>query len=203
MTLLSHTGCRKHAPVTHGWQEACSCYTRVAGSMLLSHTGCRKLIADMVTEAVAVNALPAAAVSAFELDWAPGAAAPVLAAQVRSTEALVLTWLSCGATESAVERAPSEPLTPLSTRAKSSTYYTYHTCAGGTAAWRRRQYNARRDHLLRLHLRRSVCLQCSLHAPLLRVCLSASSLRSPLPRLYRILHAKCEHPHAPLMHPLA
>ena len=68
--------------------------------MLLSHTGCRKLIADMVTEAVAVNALPAAAVSAFELDWAPGAAAPVLVAQARSTKALVLTWLSFGAAES-------------------------------------------------------------------------------------------------------
>ena len=40
--LLPKGHCFYDSSITHRLQEACSCHTRVAGSMLLLHKGCRK-----------------------------------------------------------------------------------------------------------------------------------------------------------------
>ena len=49
----------------------------------------------MVAEAVAINALPAETVRAFALDWAPGAAAPVLAAHLGGGAPDVIVSCDC------------------------------------------------------------------------------------------------------------
>jgi predicted nicotinamide N-methyase len=55
----------------------------------------RRVIADMVGEAVAINSLPAETVRAFELDWAPGAAAPVLATHLGGGAPDVIVSCDC------------------------------------------------------------------------------------------------------------
>jgi len=55
----------------------------------------RRVITDMVGEAVAINSLPAETVRAFELDWAPGAAAPVLAAHLGGGAPDVIVSCDC------------------------------------------------------------------------------------------------------------
>ena len=49
----------------------------------------------MVAEAVAINALPAETVRAFALDWAPGAAAPVLASHLGGGAPDVIVSCDC------------------------------------------------------------------------------------------------------------
>ena len=91
--MLPTARCR--APYTWSQPEPFTLTLTRTLTLTLTLTLTRRVITDMVAEAVAINALPAETVRAFALDWAPGAAAPVLASHLGGGAPDVIVSCDC------------------------------------------------------------------------------------------------------------